>query len=453
MEDIAWVCRVSVGRLTSESGRQKYASDARGRAAQNWLSEHGGGRRQTEKGASSVFDDSDEENGRPAPALAGSGTQKSARKSNMSFDELILSSRKADVQEGLRAMAVIKASARPDQCSQKSSQSKMETASRLKATFDSSCGSELDMTPFKDTGTFSAGKRALCPPLKPGPSSKRLKFPETEEAVGNTERVESELSLIDRLLDKSTSHPEPPKAAVKSDKSKKTMFNFAGRFDLEEAEAQNIPGSARLMTQEKSTSNIFIRSVSEKDKKARPAKSGASLASPRARSSKLPKENLEPVPPAVDIQNLVGSKVFDYESDETGSGKAVKTKTKMTHRTRPLQKEAKRRQSRTLAKMKERSQDLVYTSEEEEKEDGGSQKKQTTSKASKTGEAVRKKAAVLDKSQRRMDGFLTRSSRNRAIDISQLLEMPEEPTPRLEMSEEDLLQEERLRVLDAKLER
>jgi hypothetical protein len=229
------------------------------------------------------------------------------------------------------------------------------------------------------------------------------------------------------------------------------MFNFAERFDLEEAEAQNIPGSARLMTQEKSTSKIFIRSVSEKDKKARPAKSGASLASPRARSSKLPKENLEPVPPAVDIQNLVGSKVFDYESDETGSGKAVKTKTKMTHRTRPLQKEAKRRQSRTLAKMKERSQDLVYTSEEEE--DRGSQKKQAAPKAGKTGGAGKKKAVALDKSQRRMDGFLTRSSRNRAIDISQLLEMPEEPTPRLEMSEEDLLQEERLRVLDAKLER
>jgi hypothetical protein len=31
--------------------------------------------------------------------------------------------------------------------------------------------------------------------------------------------------------------------------------------------------------------------------------------------------------------------------------------------------------------------------------------------------------------------------------------MPEEPTPRVEMDEEDLLQEERLRVLDAKLER
>jgi len=235
MEDGAWICRIEVARLTSESGPQKSASDARGRAAQNWLSEHVGGRCHTEKGASSVFDDSDEENGRPAPALAGSAT--------------------------------------------------------------------------------------------------------------------------------------------------------------------------------------------------------------------------EPVPPPVDIRNLVGSKVFDYESDETGSGKAAKIKTKMKNRTRPLQKEAKRRQWRRLAKMKERIQDLVYTSEEEE--DGVSQKKQATSKAGKTGGAGTKKAAALDMSQRRMDGFLTRYSGNRAIDIlvSQLLEMPEEPTPRVEMDEEDLLQEERLRVLDAKLER
>ena len=96
--------------------------------------------------------------------------------------------------------------------------------------------------------------------------------------------------------------------------------------------------------------------------------------------------------------------------------------------------------------MAEYSQTQADESSEEEE----SKSRQKMKKArSKVGS---KKAQAVDKSQRRMDGFLTRPTRGK-VDVNELLRMPEELVVEEKDDAEDILQEEKIRVVEAKLER
>jgi hypothetical protein len=374
------------------------------------------------------------------------------------FDASLTASKlTADVQNGLIIMAEYKSGKRPVQGLPKSNVSELPshsgTRNLLKAVFDSSCDSELDTTPFKQS--HGLAKRALGSPQNPARGTKRLKFP--SEEAGSTgssnsssdsmKTADMELPLVDRLLAGTPSQPEP-KAAAPSVKLKKTLFDFS-RFDAEEPSNSERPSDSRI--QEKFVTNIFSRSDSEKERRRRAA-GGAS----KVKSSKLPKENLEPVPPPVNIQNLVGSRVFDYESDENvGDSKStIKEKGKPSgSRAKQHHQEVKRRRSRTIAKMLACRQE-VYTSEEEREESSNKVKERKAKNGA--GRAKKQPALMVGKSQQRIDGFLARPVRKRgAVDVDELLKMPEEEELAMEQEEdiEEILQGERMRVLEANMAR
>ena len=459
-----WDCRVWVGSEVGESSGEKFIIDAKGRACQNWLNIHGGRSWRPVTGRS-VFDDTGEPD-EPDLSLLESVRMKNCKAgtSLTKFDKLLTSSAGlAQIKDGLKIMKECtgQTSRETRQDSRKNSPSKYpaktETQSLLKAVFDSSCGSEVEMTPLK--GSHGLGKRAHSSPRNSTTeSAKRLKcLPDDGRQVDSIENIEVELPLADRLLDGSD-EPTPSqeaKAATKVPvpKSKKSLFDF-GRFTSisEEKSAVQSEVGTGMSTSEKylakSAKNISSKSSSEKEKKARPAKSGAKAAPAKDRSSKLPKENVEPpCPPPADLQNLVGSQVFGYESDDSIDSKNTsKRKAKTASRVRRQQQEVKRRQSRTIAKMAEYSQTQADESSEEEE----SKSRQKMKKArSKVGS---KKAQAVDKSQRRMDGFLTRPTRGK-VDVNELLRMPEELVVEEKDDAEDILQEEKIRVVEAKLER
>jgi len=411
---------------------------------------HGGGC--VHKGAaSSVFDDSEEgEDECEVLASANSEIQKPAPKNVMSFD---LALKQLDVQKGLKEMAKLKGAKSAAQGGRKLSPVKTKTEIKnenLKKVFDSSCDSEQDLTPMKKWEGAGA-KRGFSSAQSPQSVEKRLKGPmkvESPSLPDSREDADEESDLINRLLDGTAKDVETVAAKTGNAQSKKKLIDFAVRF-----------GDEQLKKSEKlSFGTLFAGADSEQKTKSGPAaKCGAKPQSTKSKPSPLPsreKKGKQPIPPPVDIQSLVGSKVFELESmEEKGSwAKEIIQKAKQKARRNVVgQKETQRRQARTIAKMVKCSQDVCTSDTEEpnsQRQKGGGK---TTAKGSKV--SVRNPPKV-DKSQQQIDSFLTsRPSRNKVVDLDELLKIPEElPVLQVDLAEE-LRQEERMRQLEANLER
>jgi hypothetical protein len=379
-----------------ESSGQRFQTDARGRACQNWLNIHGGSNWRPAS-SSSVFDNDAEDN---LVALVSESLveQKVAAKKPLSaFDKSIKSSFSAGVYDGLKIMNEYKAvtEQRPDKNAKHTGSKDMqkprtETSHLLKAVFDSSCGSELDLTPLK-----SPAKRAQSSLRKDTTDTvKRLKYnPDTH---------------VGQVMDGPTKSLKPD-AVAKNPQLKKSLFDF-GRFEREEkSPSQSVCKPPKL------TKNSSVETSSGKGtgtgNKSKPKESAAKQSS--SNELRQSKENVKPQ----GQENVIGSGVFDSEPEASQDGaRNYKQAAKKPNRSQRQRQEVKRRQSRTISKMAEYSQAHVL-SEDESLPSSPKRRRKDPPLRSKTSV---KRSGAVDKNQQRMDGFLTRSKRGK-VDVNKLL--------------------------------